>query len=164
MNIINNRLTDNCDKETRIYCKSFNSFQDGLKAFEADGIEMSDLDLSSLGLYLCKCVEQEINSTVVQLIRYYLGIDMPVFYCRRHPSFDRYRASVDTGPAEDNRFDQTLAIKASRAVRKVYPWRAPVCLFGRTDEVPGDCSIGFGAPVHVETNALDGVISHLLLD
>ena len=97
MDIINNRLTSNCDRETRIYCKSYNSFQESLKSFETNGSLMSDLDLSSLGLYLCKCIEQEINSTVVQLIRSYLGIKMPQYYCRFDKFLPRDESFVDTG-------------------------------------------------------------------
>ena len=97
MDPIKNRWTENCDKETQIYCKSFNRFQEKLIAFETDGAAMSDLDLSSLGLYLCKCVEQEINSTIVQLIREFIGIEMPRYYCRRDSSLPRSQSFIDTG-------------------------------------------------------------------
>ena len=97
MSIIENNMIKNCDKESRIYCMSYNNLQRYLKEFEENSSTMGDMDLSSLGLYLCKCVEQEINSTVVQLIRYYLGIDMPEYYCRVDPKFSRYDAAVDTG-------------------------------------------------------------------
>ena len=97
MSIIANNLINSCDKESKIYCKSYNSLQRYLKNFEDNNSRMNDMDLSSLGLYLCKCVEQEINSTVVQLIRHYLGIDMPDYYCKVDPNFSRYDAAVDTG-------------------------------------------------------------------
>ncbi len=97
MEPINNKLTNNCDKETRIYCYSFNNFQESLKLFGEEGERMSEMDLSSLGLYLCKCVEQEINSSVIQLIRKYLGIKMPNYYCKRDTYFNRYKSFIDTG-------------------------------------------------------------------
>ena len=93
---LENKLMGNCDKETRIYCRSFNHMQKYLETLEKDHKALSDWDLSSLGLYLCKCVEQEINSTIVQLIREYLGIVMPDYYCRFDPVFDRYKIAVDT--------------------------------------------------------------------
>lgn len=98
MNVLENNLMKNCDKETRIYCRSFNHLQEYLEQLlERDSDTLSDWDLSSLGLYLCKCVEQEVNSSVVQVIRKYLGIQMPEFYCRVDQECSRDDSSVYTG-------------------------------------------------------------------
>ena len=50
--------------------------------------DLSPLDYSALGMYIGKFVEQEINSSVVQIMRAFCGIDMPEYYCKRFPGFD----------------------------------------------------------------------------
>lgn len=90
---ITDNLISGCDQQSRIYCSSFNAIQslvvegneiivDG-KKYRVDDI--NEIDLASLGLYIGKYIEQEINSSVVQLMRQFCGIDMPDFYCKRDP-------------------------------------------------------------------------------
>ena len=97
MRLIEETLLTTCDEESRRYCKSFNGFEKLLREDEESIMKISDIDLSALGLYLCKCVEREINSTVVQFIREYLGIEMPEYYCKPCMDFYRYNAGVNTG-------------------------------------------------------------------
>lgn len=93
---IENEKTQGCDKISRAYCDNYNALR---PLYMADGnvavlgniqIDMENMDVfdrSALGLYIGKFVEQEINSSVVQLMRYAVGIDMPCFYCKRNPAF-----------------------------------------------------------------------------
>ena len=86
--VIDNQLIIGCDQNSRIYCESFNTLCQALPdgAIEISSEQMSELDLSALCIYMGKYVEQEINSSVVQLMRKCCGVSMPDFYCRRDPS------------------------------------------------------------------------------
>lgn len=90
MDSINSNMVKDCDRESKIYCKSFNNLLPQIQSIS----ELNDIDLSALGLYLCKCIEQEINSSIIQLMRYYLGIDMPEFYGIVDPGFPFKAANV----------------------------------------------------------------------
>ena len=83
--IIELRKTNGCDELSHIYGKMFNVLQDVMHN-EEKLKELSPLDYSALGMYIGKFVEQEINSSVVQIMRDFCGIEMPEFYCRRDPS------------------------------------------------------------------------------
>ena len=91
---IDNEKTNGCDKISQDYCDNYNVLhhfyitegnESALSKIQINNI--SELDRSALGLYIGKFVEQEINSSVVQLMRYAVGIDMPEFYCKRNPVF-----------------------------------------------------------------------------
>ena len=97
MKLIEEKLLAACDEESRLYCRSFNGFEKLLRENKEIVLKLNDIDLSALGLYLCKCVEREINSTVVQFIREYLGIEMPDYYCKPCKDFYRFNAGVNTG-------------------------------------------------------------------
>lgn len=93
---IENEKTEGCDKISKAYCDNYNALQtlcieEGnvaeLKKIQINMENMDAFDRSALGLYIGKFVEQEINSSVVQLMRYAVGIDMPAFYCKRNPTF-----------------------------------------------------------------------------
>lgn len=81
------RQTDGCDKMSRVYEDMFNILQEVMQN-EEKLKELSPLDYSALGMYIGKFVEQEINSSVVQIMRAFCGIDMPEYYCKRYPSYD----------------------------------------------------------------------------
>ena len=79
--------TNGCDKLSRVYEDMFNALQEVMK--DEDKLKnLSPLDYSALGIYIGKFVEQEINSSVVQIMRAFCGIDMPEYYCKRYPSYD----------------------------------------------------------------------------
>ena len=80
MNIEKN-LTDGCDKASRIYSNMFNILEEAMHD-EEKLKELSPLDFSALGMYIGKFVEQEINSSVVQIMRAFRGVPMPEFYCK----------------------------------------------------------------------------------
>lgn len=95
--MITEQQINGCDNKSRIYFESFNMLQPliniGKKKMTLDSIKISlnnmdSFDRSALGLYIGKFVEQEINSSVVQLMRQYVDIDMPDYYCKRNPSYD----------------------------------------------------------------------------
>lgn len=93
---IDRKKTEGCDKISRVYCENFNALQ---PLFVADGnvavlgniqIKLDNMDVfdrATLGLYIGKFVEQEINSSIVQLMRNVIGIEMPKFYCKRDSQF-----------------------------------------------------------------------------
>lgn len=98
MYTFNEQLTKGCDLISKKYCDSYNElakFLDGL--LSGDNRNLNRWDLSAFGLHLCKFFEQEINSSVIQLIREYKGIKMPDFYCKRDRNFEREKAAVNTG-------------------------------------------------------------------
>lgn len=98
MDTLDNKLTNGCDKVSKTYCNSYNKLVKMLdRVLSGDEELLQEWDLSSLGLYLCKCVEQEINSSVIQILREHLGIKMPENYCRVERGFPREDATVDTG-------------------------------------------------------------------
>lgn len=82
--IINEKQTDGCDRLSRVYGNMFNALQE-LMQDEEKMKELTPIDYSAIGLYIGKFVEQEINSSVVQLMRKFRGIAMPEYYCKRYP-------------------------------------------------------------------------------
>lgn len=100
---IDENLIDGCDEKSAIYCSMFNALQtiltpEGQNVLKNNNIErMAYSDLSALGLYIGKYVEQEINSSIVQLMRRIVGIEMPEFYCKRDCSFPIHADEVYTG-------------------------------------------------------------------
>ena len=66
--IIEKKLTDGCDKLSRVYGNMLNVLEEILQD-EQKMKELSPLDFSALGMYIGKFVEQEINSSVVQIMR-----------------------------------------------------------------------------------------------
>ncbi len=84
---IDNKQTKGCDSLSQVYGKTFNALQEIMQDEEKLKI-LSPIDFSAMGLYIGKFVEQEINSSVVQLMRSFCGIDMPDFYCKRYPHYD----------------------------------------------------------------------------
>jgi len=84
---INNEQTKGCDRMSQVYGNTFNALQEIMQDDEKLK-SLSPLDFSAMGLYIGKFVEQEINSSVVQLMRSFRGIDMPDYYCKRYPRFD----------------------------------------------------------------------------
>jgi len=78
-----NRQTTGCDKLSRVYEDMFNSLHEVMQD-EGKLKNLSPLDYSALGLYIGKFVEQEINSSVVQIMRAFRGVPMPEFYCKRY--------------------------------------------------------------------------------
>lgn len=106
MNIERNQ-TNGCDKMSRIYTDMYNMLQDVMK--DEDKLKkMSPLDYSALGMYIGKFVEQEINSSVVQIMRAFCGIDMPEYYCKRDPYIYYDDAIVRTGKNIVNLNEQLL--------------------------------------------------------
>lgn len=114
---INNESTNGCDRVSQIYCDTFNVLQPILLSNDDGSVQLrrdlnidalSDFDLSALGLYIGKFVEQEINSSVVQLMRKAYGVDMPEYYCRHEPSSEVY-ADVDTGGGRKVRLNEQLS-------------------------------------------------------
>lgn len=100
---IEENLIEGCDQKSAIYCSMFNALQtiltpEGQNVLKNNNIEkMAYSDLSALGLYIGKYVEQEINSSIVQLMRSIVGIEMPEFYCKRDCSFPIHKDEVYTG-------------------------------------------------------------------
>jgi len=76
-----------CDKMSRVYGKMFQFLQE-LMQDEEKFKELTPIDYSALGMYMGKFVEQEINSSVVQIMRAFCGIEMPEYYCKFCPDFD----------------------------------------------------------------------------
>lgn len=83
-----------CDKISEVYCSNFNMLrplymENGnvaiLGHIRIDMKNMDAFDRAAMGLYIGKFVEQEINSSVVQLMRRVIGIEMPQYYCKRDP-------------------------------------------------------------------------------
>ena len=85
--IIDNEQTKGCDRMSQVYGNTFNALLEIMQDDEKLK-SLSPLDFSAMGLYIGKFVEQEINSSVVQLMRSFCGIDMPDYYCKRYPRFD----------------------------------------------------------------------------
>ena len=91
---INQEQTNGCDKTSRVYGDMFNVLQEVMED-DSKLKELSPLDFSALGMYIGKFVEQEINGSVVQIMREFCGIDMPKYYCKRDPGFDDEEATVE---------------------------------------------------------------------
>lgn len=97
MYTVDEQLTKGCDYISRKYCNSYNElakFLDGL--IGQDSSDLNEWDLSAFGLHLCKFFEQEINSSIIQLLRKYKGIEMPTFFCRTAENFKRENARINT--------------------------------------------------------------------
>ena len=75
------KLTEGCDRLSRVYGNMFNALQEIMQD-EGKLKELNPIDYSAIGLYIGKFVEQEINSSVVQLMRQFRKIDMPDYYCK----------------------------------------------------------------------------------
>lgn len=88
--VIEQKQTNGCDNASRIYGEMFNILQNIMQ--DEDKLKtLNPLDYSALGMYIGKFVEQEINSSVVQIMREFCGIEMPRYsryYCKRYPGFD----------------------------------------------------------------------------
>lgn len=103
---IDKNKTLGCDRISQTYCDTFNALRplyvtdDNVAVLGNIQINLNSMDCfdrAALGLYIGKFVEQEINSSVVQLMRYAIGIDMPEFYCKRDPAFSSFCGDgVDT--------------------------------------------------------------------
>lgn len=78
---ITEKLTNGCDRLSRVYGNMFNVLQEIMQDDERLK-QLTPIDYSAIGLYIGKFVEQEINSSVVQLMRQFCGIDMPYNYCK----------------------------------------------------------------------------------
>ena len=81
---IEKKQTIGCDKLSRVYSDMLNYLQDVMQDDEKLK-DLSPLDYSAIGLYIGKFVEQEINSSVVQIMREFRGVPMPEFFCKRYP-------------------------------------------------------------------------------
>lgn len=90
---IEKELTDGCDMASHVYSNMFNLLEEAMHDGEKLK-ELSPLDFSALGLYIGKFVEQEINSSVVQIMRAFFGIPMPDYYCKPYPDSSRTKAIV----------------------------------------------------------------------
>lgn len=84
-NSINIQTIEGCDKHSRIYYNSFNTLEPVLISNIEVTSNVDMLDKSALMLYIGKFVEQEINSSIVQLIRRVHGVTMPDYYCEYVP-------------------------------------------------------------------------------
>ena len=87
--IIAKILTDGCDKTSRVYNNMFNVLEEVMRD-EEKLRELGPLDFSALGMYIGKFVEQEINSSVVQIMRAFRKVPMPDYYCKRYPGLIKY--------------------------------------------------------------------------
>lgn len=87
--IIEKKLTDGCDKLSRVYGNMLNVLEEIMQD-EQKMKELSPLDFSALGMYIGKFVEQEINSSVVQIMRAFREVPMPDYYCKRYPGLIKY--------------------------------------------------------------------------
>lgn len=83
--IIKLNSLNGCDKISHVYGGMFNMLQEIMQ--DEDKLKkLAPPDFSALGMYIGKFVEQEINSSVVQIMRYSCGIDMPDYYCKWDPT------------------------------------------------------------------------------
>lgn len=87
------KQADGCDNMSRVYGNMFNMLVETMQD-EEKLKELSPLDFSALGMYIGKFVEQEINSSVVQIMRAFCGIPMPDYYCKPYPDPSRRIAVV----------------------------------------------------------------------
>ena len=83
---IKKELVKGCDKASRVYKSMFDVLQDVMQDSEKLK-SLSPIDFSALGMYIGKFVEQEINSSVVQIMRVFRGVEMPKFYCKKCPGY-----------------------------------------------------------------------------
>ena len=84
--ILERKKTNGCDRMSRVYEDMFNILQE-MMTDEDKLKELSPLDYSALGMYIGKFVEQEINSSVVQIMRAFRGVEMPKYYCKKCPQY-----------------------------------------------------------------------------
>ena len=108
-----------CDKLSQVYRDMFNVIQPLLENDEKlKG--MSPVDMSALGLYIGKFAEQEINSSVVQLMRQCCGIDMPLYYCKYCDDYS-VRAVVETRHGRRIRLNERKSPKSNQDALKTIP-------------------------------------------
>ena len=86
---IEKTLADGCYKTSRVYGNMLTMLEDVMRD-EEKLRELGPLDFSALGMYIGKFVEQEINSSVVQIMRAFRGVSMPEYYCKRFPGIVEY--------------------------------------------------------------------------
>ncbi len=79
---IKKELVKGCDSASRVYNSMFDVLMDLMQDSEKLR-SLSPVDFSALGMYIGKFVEQEINSSVVQIMREFRGIEMPDYYCKK---------------------------------------------------------------------------------
>lgn len=83
---IKKELVKGCDSASRVYKSMFDVL---LKVMlDSEKLKnLSPIDFSAIGMYIGKFVEQEINSSVVQIMREFMGIEMPRYYCKKCPGY-----------------------------------------------------------------------------
>lgn len=79
-------LVKGCDSASRVYKSMFDVFLEVMQDSEKLR-NLSPIDFSALGMYIGKFVEQEINSSVVQIMREFIGVEMPRYYCKKCPGY-----------------------------------------------------------------------------
>ena len=89
---------DKLTSDSQIFYNTFNSLNG---YYNSKFINIHD-DYSPLSLNLCKIIEEELNASIVQLIRQIYGIRMPKYY-RIH---DRRRGRVEVGNNLINQYDR----------------------------------------------------------
>lgn len=71
-------IPDELEDESKDSLEEYNSYL----YFKLDNPNRPTKDFSALGLFLSKAVENEINHSLVQMIRKCHGIEMPDYYCK----------------------------------------------------------------------------------
>lgn len=79
-------LVKGCDTASRVYKSMFDVLIEVMQNTEKLK-NLSPIDFSALGMYIGKFVEQEINSSVVQIMREFRGVEMPRYYCKKCPGY-----------------------------------------------------------------------------
>lgn len=96
-------LIGGCDLESEVYCRTYNQLQPFIDQIDDCSIDSFDnIDLSAFGLYLCKFIEQELNSSVIQLCRKSIGVLFPDYFCAVDPLIPKSAAAVNTAPYNKN--------------------------------------------------------------
>lgn len=105
---INKKLVKGCDRASQIYNSMFDVLMDIMQNSEKLK-SLSPVDFSALGMYIGKFVEQEINSSVVQIMREFRGVEMPDYYCRKFSGYvkpvitqNNRRIYLDSSPKYSN--------------------------------------------------------------
>lgn len=115
---IKKELVKGCDTASRVYNNMFDVLMDIMQDSEKLR-SLSPVDFSALGLYIGKFVEQEINSTVVQIMREFRGVEMPRYYCKKCTRYvrpvinqNKRKIYLDSSPKDsyDNDALQTLSL------------------------------------------------------
>lgn len=83
---IKKEIVKGCDPASRVYKSMFEVLTEVMQDSEKLK-SLSPIDFSALGMYIGKFVEQEINSSVVQIMREFRGVDMPMYYCKKCPGY-----------------------------------------------------------------------------